>query len=137
MAEKTAPVAQRGRAKRTPISGRNVLTVSNKEPGYEYRFVNDVGDRVEIFKERGWELVEAADVRIGDRRIESAGPLGSKAQASVDKQGTKAFVMRIKQEWYEEDQAEKAKAIAEQELAMKQQALSSNDLRSGKLEVSR
>ena len=137
MAEKTAPVAQRGRAKRTPISGRNVLTVSNKEPGYEYRFVNDVGDRVEIFKERGWELVEAADVRIGDRRIESPGALGSKAQASVDKQGTKAFVMRIKQEWYDEDQAEKAKAIAEQELAMKQQALSSNDLRSGKLEVSR
>lgn len=137
MAEKTTPVAQRGRVKRTPINGRNILSVSNKEPGYEYRFVNDVGDRVEIFKERGWELVDSADVRIGDRRVENPGPLGSKAQAAVDKTGTKAFLMRIKKEWYDEDQAEKGKAIAEQELAMKQQALSSNDLRTGKLEVSR
>lgn len=137
MAEKTAPVAQRGRAKRTPINGRNILSVSNKEPGYEYRFVNDVGDRVEIFKERGWTLVEAADVRIGDRRIEAANALGSKAQASVDKQGTKAFLMRIENEYYREDQAEKAKSIAEQELAMKQQALSNNELRTGKLEITR
>ena len=50
MAEKTAPVAQRGRVKRTPINGRNILNVTGKEPGYEYRFVNDVGDRVAISK---------------------------------------------------------------------------------------
>lgn len=137
MAEKTAPVAQRGRVKRTPINGRNILNVTGKEPGYEYRFVNDVGDRVAIFQERGWEIVDSADVKVGDRRIESPGPLGSKAQIAVDKQGSKAFLMRIKKEWYDEDQSEKARSIAEQELAMKQQALSSNDLRTGKLEVSR
>lgn len=137
MAEKIAPVAQRGRAKRTPINGRNILSVTNKEDGFQYRFVNDVGDRVEIFKERGWELVEAKDVRIGDRRVESASSLGSKAQASVDKQGTKAFLMRIRDDWYAEDQKEKAQSIAEQELAMKQQALSNNEIRSGKLEISR
>lgn len=136
MAEKSTP-AQRGRTKRTPINGRNILSVSNKEAGYEYRFVNDVGDRVEIFKERGWELVDSKDVRIGDRRVESASSLGSKAQASVDKQGTKAFLMRIPRDWYEEDQAEKARAIAEQELSMKQQALSNNELRTGKLEITR
>lgn len=135
MAEKQTPVARAGRAKRTPINGRNILSLTNKEDGYIYRFVNDVGDRVEIFKERGWELVDAKDVRIGDRRVESAGPLGSKAQASVDKQGTKAFVMRIPKDWYDEDQAEKAKAIAEQEKSMKQSALSNNDY--GKLEITR
>lgn len=136
MPKEIAPVAQKTR-KRTPINGRNILSVSNKEAGYEYRFVNDVGDRVEIFKERGWELVDAADVRIGDRRVDSATTLGSKAQASVDKVGTKAFLMRIKGEWYQEDQADKAKSIAEQELAMKQQALSNNELRAGKLEITR
>lgn len=134
---KDTTVARSGRAKRTPINGRNILSVSNKEKGYEYRFVNDVGDRVEIFKERGWELVEAADVRIGDRRVDSPSALGSKAQASVDKQGGKAFLMRINTEFYEEDQAEKARSIAEQELAMKQQALSNNELRTGKLEITR
>lgn len=136
MAKEIAPVAQKTR-KRTPINGRNILSVTNKEAGYEYRFVNDVGDRVELFKERGWELVDAADVRIGDRRVDSATTLGSKAQASVDKVGTKAFLMRIKNEWYQEDQADKAKSIAEQELAMKQQALTNNELRAGKFEITR
>ena len=135
MAKETTPQARSGRAKRTPINGRNVLTVSNKEAGYEYRFVNDVGDRIAYFQERGWELVDAKDVRIGDRRVESGSVLGSKAHASVDKQGTKSFVMRIPKDLYDEDQADKAKAIAEQEQSMKQSALSSNDY--GKLEISR
>lgn len=135
MAKEIVQAAKPARPKRTPINGRNILSVSNKEDGYEYRFINDVGDRVEIFKERGWELVDAKDVRIGDRRVEGGGALGSKAQASVDKQGTKAFLMRIPKDWYEEDQADKARAIAEQEKSMKQSALSNNELRSGKLEI--
>lgn len=127
--------AKATRTKRAPINGRNILTASNKEPGYVYRFVNDVGDRVAIFQERGWELVDAKDVRIGDRRVENPSNLGSKAQASVDKQGTKAFLMRIKQEWYDEDQADKQQIVNEQERSMKQSALSNNELRSGKLEI--
>lgn len=135
MTKEATPAAKPAtRTKRTPINGRNILSVTNKESGYTYRFVNDVGDRIEIFKERGWELVDAKDVRIGDRRVEAAGALGSKAQASVDKQGTKAFLMRIKNDWYEEDQADKARSIAEQEKSMKQSALSNNDY--GKLEIS-
>ncbi len=134
MAEKT-PVARSGRAKRTPINGRNILSLSEKEQGYTYRFVNDTGDRVKMFEDRGWELVEAKDVRIGDSRVSAPSALGSKAMASVDKTGGKAFVMRIREDWYKEDQAEKARAIAEQESAMKQQALSTNDY--GKLEISR
>lgn len=125
------------RAKRTPVNGRNVLSVSNKEAGYHYRFVNDVGDRIQDFIERGWEMVEAKDVKVGDRRVNGAGPLGSKAQASVNKDGTKAFVMRIKDDWYQEDQKEKADHVNELEQTMKQQALSSNDLRNGKLEITR
>ena len=136
MSEEKAPKAEKPtRTKRAPINGRNVLTASNKQPGYVYRFVNGIGDRVAIFQERGWELVEAKDVRIGDRRVEAAGSLGSKAQASVDKQGTKAFLMRIKQEWYDEDQADKMSALAEQEKSMKQAALANNDY--GKLEITR
>lgn len=135
MAKEIVQAAKPARPKRTPINGRNILSLSNKEDGYEYRFVNDVGDRIEIFKERGWELVDAADVRIGDRRVESGGALGSKAQASVDKQGTKAFVMRIQKDWYDEDQADKAKAIKEQEKSMNQSALANDPLRYGKIEI--
>jgi hypothetical protein len=136
MAEK--PIKARSeRAKRTPINGRNVLTASNLDPNYKHRFVNDMGDRVESFKERGWELVDTDGVKLGDRRVEAASTLGSKAQVSVDKSGTKAFLMRIPKDWYEEDQQDKARSIAEQESAMKQQALANNELKTGKLEITR
>lgn len=133
----TPKKARSERAKRTPINGRNVLGASGKEPGYRYRFVNDMGDRVETFKERGWELVDSASVKLGDRRVDLGSNLGSKAQVSVDKSGGKAFLMRIPEDWYLEDQAEKARSIAEQELAMKQQALANNELKTGKLEITR
>ena len=45
-----------GRPKRTPINGRNVLTVTGKDPNYVYRIVNDVGGRVDMFKEAVHEL---------------------------------------------------------------------------------
>lgn len=136
MAEKPTK-ARSERAKRTPINGRNVLGASGKEPGYKYRFVNDMGDRVESFKERGWELVDATSVKMGDRRVDLGSVLGSKAQVSVDKNGMKAFLMRIPEDWYEEDQADKARSIAEQERDMKQQALANNELKTGKFEITR
>lgn len=114
------------RPKRTPISGRNILTVKGKEPGYEYRIVNDAGDRIEMFKDAGWELVDSKDVTVGDRRVDRTTSEGSKAQVSVG-QGTKAFVMRIPKEYYDEDQAAKNKQIDALEESMKKQALSGSD----------
>lgn len=94
------------RPKRTPINGRNVLTVTGKEPGYVYRIVNDAGDRVQQFLDAGYEKVLANDVQVGDKRINSASPEGSVAQVSVGN-GEKAIVMRIREEWYKEDQLAK------------------------------
>lgn len=96
----------RTRTTRTPIGQRNVLTVTGKEEGYVYRVVNDQGDRIPMFEDAGYELVDANSVRVGDKRIQRVAPLGSKAEVAVGK-GDKAFVMRIKQEWYDEDQAKK------------------------------
>jgi hypothetical protein len=136
MAEKQLePTPVRKRAKRTPINGRNVLTVTNKDPDYEYRIVNDVGDRVQIFKQNDWELVAGSEVQVGDRRITAPSNTGSLAQASVDKQGTKAYVMRIRKDWYKEDQVAKMEALAEQEKAMKNTALSKGDY--GEINLSR
>lgn len=125
------------RPKRTPINGRNVLTVTGKDPNYVYRIVNDVGGRVDMFKEAGYELVLDKDVTVGDRRINSASAEGSNAQAAVDKSGTKAFVMRIPKEWYEEDQKAKQQHVHELEQTIKKEALAKNDLPSGKLEITR
>jgi hypothetical protein len=95
--------------------------VHGKDPDFVYRVVNDQGDRVAQFLDAGYELVNASEVRVGDKRINNATPEGSKAQVAVGK-GDKAFVMRIKKEWYDEDQAAKQKQVDELERSIKQTA---------------
>lgn len=122
-----------GRVRRTPVGVRNVLTVNGKDPAYEYRIVNDTGDRVEQFKAAGYDVVSASDVTVGDRRINAATAEGTAAQVSVG-DGVKAVVMRIKKEWYEEDQAAKMRSVDETEATTKSDALKGNY---GKLEINR
>jgi len=125
--------APRGRPQRVPVGTRNVLTVAGKDPNYEYRIINDSGDRVQEFLDAGYELVDADSVRVGDKRVNTAKAEGSIAQLSVG-QGQKAFVVRIKKEWYEEDQRAKMKKVDDLEAATKAKAL---DGTYGKLEISR
>jgi hypothetical protein len=122
------------RTRRTPINGRNVLTVTGKEPGYVYRVVNDVGDRIQQFVEAGYELVNGADVKVGDRRVTSATAEGSKAQVSVGGRGEKAFVMRIKEEWYKEDQAAKQAEVNKLEQSITKNLTGKADYGSVKIE---
>ena len=125
--------APRGRPQRVPVGTRNVLTVNGKDPNYEYRIINDSGDRVQEFLDAGYELVQADSVRVGDKRVNAASSEGSLAQISVG-QGQKAFVVRIKKEWYEEDQRTKQQRVNDLEAATKAKAL---DGTYGKLEISR
>lgn len=108
-----------GRVKRTPVNGRNILTVRGKEPGWTYRVVNDAGDRIQQFKDAGYELVDANTVTIGDRRIDAPTSEGTKAQVSVGK-GEKAFLMRIKDEFYKEDQEAKQAEVKKLEQSITQ-----------------
>lgn len=110
-----------GRVKRTPVSQRQPLFVRGKDPAFEYRFVNDNNDRIGQFLEAGWEIVAAKDVKVGDKRVDIATAEGSNAQVSVGK-GDKAFLMRIKKEWYQEDQEAKQEHINELEATMQRDA---------------
>jgi len=93
--------------RRSSINGtRNVLNITGKEPGYVYRVVNDTGDRIEQLKEIGYEIVEDTKVQVGDRRVANPTKEGSPVKVSVG-QGIQGYVMRIKQEWYDEDKAKK------------------------------
>ena len=109
------------RPQRTPLANRSVLAVKGKEPGFEYRIVNDVGDRVEMFKSMGYEVVADDSVQIGERRIANSSREGSPVQVSVVG-GTKAFLMRQKKEWFEEDQSTKEARLKDQEQAMRTDA---------------
>ena len=108
-----------GRTKRTPLGYRNKLSVAGKDANYHYRFVNDEDDRVQDFIGAGYEIVKNADVKIGDNRVETSKGEGSDAMISVGG-GTKAYLMRIKKEWYEEDQEAKLEEAKKREQAIKQ-----------------
>lgn len=115
-----------GRVRRTPVGLRNKLTVQGKDANFEYRFVNDKDSRIAEFQDAGWELVDATDVKVGDRRVDTASSEGSKTQIPVGND-TKAFLMRIKKEWYQEDQAAKQEHVNQVEQGMYRDARALSD----------
>ena len=125
-------MAKEQRTRRTPLDTRNVLTVAGKDPNYHYRIVNDTGDRVQEMIERGYELVTDKSIRVGDRRIDVPTAEGSPVKVSVGS-GTSGYVMRIKNEWFEEDQKLKAQKVRELEETMLTEARQKGDY--GKIEV--
>lgn len=125
--------APAGRTRRAPLARRQLLNVVGKDPNYVYRIVNDDGDRVAQLQDVGYEHVPKDDVKVGDKRVENASSEGSLTQISVG-QGRKAYLMRIRKDWYEEDQKAKQDYVDETERATKKQAL---DGTYGKLEISR
>lgn|SRR5574343_55260 len=123
------------RPSRTPVTQRNRLMIRNKEPGYIYRIVNDVDDRVAILQELGYELVPADKVGpVSDKRVDNATNVGSVAHFPVG-QGVKAVVMRQREDWYKQDQDAKQESIKALESTMKSDARKAADY--GTLEVSR
>lgn len=111
------------RPRRTPIGQRNRLSIRNKEDGYFYRIVNSNlesdPERVQALLDQGYELVPADKAgKVGDSRVDNPSTLGSSSLISVG-QGTKAVVLRIRRDWYDEDQRAKQAEIEAQEATMK------------------
>lgn len=120
--EKTQTEAS-ARPRRSPLAGKQRLSVKNKEDGYVYRIVNanleSDPDRVENLIEQGYEIVPKDKLGpVGDKRVDNASAPGSASQISVG-QGTKAVVMRQKKDWYDEDQAVKQAQLNAVEQTMK------------------
>jgi hypothetical protein len=125
MTKEAIAKAPQRRAKRTTLGQRNVLTVVGKDADYEYRIVNDTGDRVLQLQNEDWEICDGATLQIGDRRLGNPGSTSSQAEVSVGA-GTKGYVMRKRKAWHEEDQAAKQAYVAKTEEATKQNALNGN-----------
>ena len=120
------------RTVRKPLFQRGPQAVhGDKDPNYEYRFVNDVGSRVAVMREAGYELVEDPNLIVGDSRVSDPTTLGT-AKSVLSKDGTTSYLMRIKKEWYVEDQAAKEEANAEIEKALQKDA---SQMDYGKVEV--
>ena len=92
-----------------------------KDPNYVYRFVNDTGSRIHNFQAAGYEFVSDADMKVGDSRVFDPSDNSSNKRV-ISNDGTTSYLMRIKKEFYDEDQAAKATLNDETEQAMKRDA---------------
>jgi hypothetical protein len=130
MTEKTVKRVER--VSRKPLSRRGPQAIAGeKDPNFEYRFVNDTGSRVAVFNQAGWELVQDDGLVVGDNRVLDS-ELGS-GKRVISNDGTVQYLMRIKKEWYQEDQLAKQKELLETETAMKKDSQADY----GKLALSR
>src|SRR3990167_2564154 len=108
------------RTKRTPIGGpRNILTVTNKDPNYFYRWVNDTPGRIDRFLQAGYEVVNH-EAEVGEKTVDRASKLGS--AVTMVRGSATLVLMRIPLEWYNEDQAAKQEEIDSLEASMRAEA---------------
>ena len=122
-----SPSSASARPRRQPLTTRNRVRVRNQEPGYVYRVVNDIDGRIDDLLEIGYEVVPQTKViRDGDKRVDDASALGSNSSISLGR-GDRGVVMRIKKEWYDEDQKAKAVRADELESTMKKDGKQASD----------
>jgi hypothetical protein len=107
----------RSKPARTKYSDRNRISFDGLDPEYVYRAVNDTPGRIDKFKNMGYEFVES-DKQLGDYRVAEGSKMGKAVSKPVGN-GINCYLMRTKKEYYEEDQAEKAKRVDSIEAALK------------------
>jgi hypothetical protein len=105
------------RRRRIADGGRDVLGFSGqRDPNFQYRIVNDSENRVNEMLERGYEIVQDGGQTLGEGEVGKASTLGSQVRRVVNKSnGTQGVLMRIRKDWYAEDQADKARIVNQSE----------------------
>lgn len=115
--KRTAPP---GRRKRVPLGVPDMkLDVPNvnDHPDYVYRWINDKPGRLQNAYNAGYEFVEDPTLEVGTGTVSGNAEHGSRVSRHVGKdehgRPLHAFLMRIRKDWYDEDQAKKQAAIDE------------------------
>lgn len=115
---------------------RDTLTISGKEPGFHYRVVKTTKPgRIDKFLEAGYEIVldRNGELTVGDSGQRDVSE-GTPVKINLGR-GEIGYLMRQRQEWYDEDQNQKETELREQEASMLNRAKQENFY--GKLEVER
>ena len=107
---------------RIPVSGiRDIMTVLGKDENFAYRFVVDKmerGARMMRFERGGWTYARQDDmpggISVGEESVYKTEDHGSIIRFPSG-EGYFSYLMKIRKDWYDEDQAAKAKQIDEVE----------------------
>lgn len=110
-----------GRNSRVPLGVARAKLSVPVRPGYVRRWVNDSEGRLLQAQQGGYQFAEDPSLQIGAPDIDNANrDLGARVSRVVDKStGQKAYLMEIKEEFHTEDQALKAKTVAEKDRLIK------------------
>ena len=99
---------------RVPFSAnRTRLAVKLKEEGFQHRWFNDQDDRIQRAIDAGYEFVKPEEIgRVGDKEVHGGNSdLNSKVSKVVcrtaENQPIRAFLLKIRNEWFREDQLKK------------------------------
>lgn len=110
--------------KRIPLGSQGPLYIAKKykNPNYKERVVNDKPGRVDAFQNAGWEMVCVIGENqiVGDPHCGKAGKVGTPVRIHTGG-GEYGYLMRIKREWYDEDQNVKIKRNKETEIGLTRQ----------------
>jgi hypothetical protein len=103
------------RKKRIPLGAQRVKgSVRYKDPKFVYRWMNDLPGRLDMALDGGYTFVRKEGVEIGDTGTKNTN-LGSMVSqyAGRDESGQafNRYLMRIKKEWWDEDQRAKSDEI--------------------------
>jgi hypothetical protein len=110
------------RPKRTPLGSRNLLTVENQEPGFHYAWVSDsdvIPGGVQKFLDAGYTFVLDPKLAVGDQSANNTMTGIGSAVSRNGGRGVTLYLMRILQEYYDEDAAAMEAQIKQQELDMR------------------
>ena len=124
---KKAPVRKRNRQK---LDGGRFKLTTPQIPGFALRWVNDVKDRLLQFTTHDdWEHVMKHEIspdgtpEVGDPNVTPGLQVGEKVARVVgfgDGKPVYAYLMKKRQDYYDDDQAEKEEEIAEVEKQLQQ-----------------
>lgn len=121
--------AEKREAKRVPIGAqRDITNVHDTPEGFKDRWVNDDGDRVNKFKAAGYEMVDAA--KMGSSNVDGSHSENGAVSKDMGK-GVTAYLMRQREEYYAEDQAEKQKIVDRSEDSMRRKKVNAQDSTDG------
>jgi len=100
------------RKRRNTFNGTETkLSVKQQIPGYHLYIFTDTGSRIQEAQDSGYEFVAPAEVGgVSENVVSRNGDLGERIRYLVNPraEGTEqyGYLMKIRQEWYEEDQAD-------------------------------
>jgi len=100
------------RKKRIPLGVPRLKMAVNKRPGFNRRWVNDIGDRLNQAMEGGYSLVPRDDAKFTEEDVANRNDsLNNAVSKPVNSGEIKAFLMEIPTALYKADQKAKADSI--------------------------